>query len=153
MKNISVKEWVEISGIIAIVGSLIFVGIEIQQNSAIARLEASQRASDQTIEIVMSIAENPELSRIASVVFSQESDMTNLSLQDGASAYFLVVGMFAMFQSGYDAVQEGIQPQSNLEGLGAGVLDNEFVRFNWPTIKPLLRDDFAQFIESRGILE
>ena len=55
------KNIVELVGIAAIVGSLIFVGLQLQQADKIARNEASYAVADRHIEIRNTIIENAEV--------------------------------------------------------------------------------------------
>ena len=50
------KETIEILGILAIIGSLIFVGIEIRQNSLQIKSSTYQSVSEQVNKLYMTIA-------------------------------------------------------------------------------------------------
>ena len=50
------KDIIEIIGLLAIIGSLIFVGIEIRQNSMALRGETYKSISEQVTELYMNIA-------------------------------------------------------------------------------------------------
>ena len=62
--NLKFADWkniVELVGIAAIVGSLIFVGLQLQQADKIARSEADNSVADRYIEIRNTIIENAEV--------------------------------------------------------------------------------------------
>ena len=152
MKNMGLKELIEMLGICAVVASLIFVGIEIQQNSAVARLEARQTIQNQNLDISLAIASNAELSEAISLmtlVATNQMEAQELDSVDTVRLYFTTYSVLLNMQTAYDSVQEGILSESSLDGLGAGFLNNDFGRAIWPQLRGQLNDDFANWVESR----
>ena len=66
------KEIIEILGILAIIGSLIFVGIEIRQNSVEIRGSTHQTISEQVTKLYMTIAGDERLSKLVSEMMANE---------------------------------------------------------------------------------
>ena len=60
------KEIIEILGIVTIIGSLIFVGIEIRQNSLSIRGETYQSIAEHVTKLYMDIAADERLSELVS---------------------------------------------------------------------------------------
>ena len=67
------KEIIEILGLVAIIGSLIFVGIEIRQNSLEIKGSTHQSISEQVTKLYMDVAGDERLSKLV-------SEMVSLSL-------------------------------------------------------------------------
>ena len=88
------KDIIEIIGLLAIIGSLIFVGIEIRQNSLALRGETHQSISEQVTELYMNIASDERLSKLVSqmLLFNSTNDSlrNNLSAADQLSLDFIV---------------------------------------------------------------
>ena len=89
------KDIIEIIGLLAIIGSLIFVGIEIRQNSLALRGETHQSISEQVTELYMNIASDERLSKLVSqmLLFNSANDSlrNNLSAADQLSLDFIVL--------------------------------------------------------------
>ena len=67
------KEIIEILGLVAIIGSLIFVGIEIRQNSLAVRGATHQSISEQVTKLYMHIATNERLSKLVSQMLPDDT--------------------------------------------------------------------------------
>lgn len=59
MDTAKLNDWVQIVGIFALVASLIFVGLQLKQSQDIALSQAYQSRADNTIEMLLTSAENP----------------------------------------------------------------------------------------------
>jgi len=57
------NDWIQIAGIFALVASLIFVGIEVRQNSIATRSATNAAVKDGFRELNLVIASSPELAR------------------------------------------------------------------------------------------
>ncbi|NIP55658.1 hypothetical protein GWN42_05225 [candidate division KSB1 bacterium] len=71
MSRKQLKDWLEIIGMIAIVGSLVFVGLEVRQNTTALIAGAYQSRSDALQQISMFIAGSETLSRIEANLISR----------------------------------------------------------------------------------
>ena len=59
------RAFIEIFGLISVIGSLLFVGVEISQNTQAVRGATHQAVSDQASELYLEIASDERLSRLA----------------------------------------------------------------------------------------
>ena len=75
---------------LAVVASLIFVGLEIRQNTAAQRSQTRQAISDAAYDSFTRLAESPELAVAFNGVFGD--DTTTLSAADSARAGFFMLG-------------------------------------------------------------
>ena len=76
------KEIIEILGILAIIGSLIFVGIEIRQNSLQIKSATYQSVSEQVNKLYMAIASDEKLSELVSELMVKDSLRNELNATD-----------------------------------------------------------------------
>ena len=58
--------WLEIIGLMGIISSLVFVGVEIRQNTAAVKGATHQTVSEQINELTLTIASDERLSKIVS---------------------------------------------------------------------------------------
>lgn len=146
MNKLVLKDTIELVGILAIVASLVFVGMEIQQNSAIARLEARQVTDTQNIEIALAIAANPEMTKVMGALSSNQVE--DLDPEESFRLFFTVFSILIAMQSTFGSVQEGILPEASLEGLGIAALNRDFVRERLGTYRILLTNqEFVDYLE------
>ena len=73
------KEFIEILGILAIIGSLIFVGIEIRQNSLEIRASTHQSVSEQVTKLYLHIAGDERLSKLVSGMMANDEFRNELN--------------------------------------------------------------------------
>ena len=57
------NDWIQAVGIFAVVASLVFVGIEVRQNSVATRSATNAAVKDSFLELNLTIASSPELAR------------------------------------------------------------------------------------------
>ena len=65
MDSAKLNEWIQVVGIFALVASLIFVGIEVRQNSIATRSATNAAVKDAFRELNLVIASSPELAKAA----------------------------------------------------------------------------------------
>lgn len=150
--QISTRDIVEFAGISGVIASLIFVGFEIQQNSAIARASARQAISDNGIEIAAQVSTNPVLAEILSRVFSPDFDIDTLTPAEAMMTTNYFMGFMQMWESEFEAISLGILPEKDLDDLGIEPINNNFMRARWPELRFAVSDEFAAFVESKGWL-
>jgi hypothetical protein len=63
MNSTKLNDWIQIVGIFALVASLIFVGVEVRQNSIATRSAANAAVKDAFRELNLVIASSPELAK------------------------------------------------------------------------------------------
>ncbi len=59
MDSAKLNDWMQVFGIFALVGSLVFVGLQMKQDRQIALSAATQAKTDTTIQNIMGVASNP----------------------------------------------------------------------------------------------
>ena len=148
MKNWSAKDKLEMLGIAGIIFSLIFVGIELNQSSTVARLEAHQSFTESMAEIINNMALDPGISAIAIKSQTAEgiSQLTTIESSQIAGVYLSVLYLwYGLFQS----VEEGVLSEEYLEITASGpMFTSPFLKVIWPTYQVQFDQNFVDFIES-----
>jgi len=81
----------ELTGLVGIVGSLVFVGLEVRQNSVATRASANAAFADAFVELNLVLASSPELARAVVIAFDSPEKLS-------PEERILVLGMWrAMF--------------------------------------------------------
>ena len=148
MSRFSIREIIEAIGIAGVIGSLIFVGLEIQQNSAIARSAARQAITDNGIELALEVTSNPELADLLARIYAPGFEIESISPAEDVilSNYFL--GFLQMWESEYEAILLGVLPSRDLIDFGAEPIDNAYMRERWQGLKPSVSSDIGKYLES-----
>lgn len=113
--------WRGIGGLVATVGvilSLIFVGMELRQNTVVSRAQARQGLADRNADVINSIAENPELARAWGIMWRGRVDSIPLTHADSTQANWAMFGMLRHVENVYLQYLEGVVDESVLDSYG-----------------------------------
>ena len=127
-RNITLREVVST---VAVVASLVFVGLEIRQNTAAQRSQTRQAISDAAYDWFMRMAESPDLSAGFNSVFGD--DTTQLSAVDSTRIDFLMLGVLRRIENVYLQYREGVFESEILDtyGFTGGVFARPQFRTYW----------------------
>ena len=104
---------------LGVIGSLVFVGLELQQNTAALRSQTRQGLADRNAEVVYAVAENPELARAWTLRWQrEEGSVPTMTMVDSAQAQWAMWGMLRFVEHAFLQVEEGVLPESALNGYG-----------------------------------
>ena len=138
-------------GLLAIIGSLIFVGIEIRQNSMALRGETHQSISEQVTELYMNIASDERLSKLVSqmLLFNSANDSlrNNLSAADQLSLDFIVLTGLRRVENIYLQESDGILSENAFDRIGMEFYQTTFSRETWEKYKTGFDKSFINFFE------
>jgi len=59
MDSSKVNDWLQVVGLFGVIGSLMFVGLQMKQDQAIAMSAASQSRTDMTVQLITDWVANP----------------------------------------------------------------------------------------------
>ena len=90
------NRWLTLVANVGVVGGLIFLGVEIQQNTNAVRASALQESMNVARQQLLTIATDPEISRISNADYEQLSD--NDKLRRSALARSFWLGMHNLFR-------------------------------------------------------
>jgi hypothetical protein len=152
----NVKFFVELAGAGAVLVGLIFVGLELRQNTAAVEASTLQNLTDASTEFVTNIGSDPNLTRIW---ITSSSDREKLTETEYAQLHLLIRGQWFRFQNAYLQWQRGTLSDEDwvlYEGFicrlrteGPQNQNANDIRFTtWDDHKGVLLGQFVKFVES-----
>jgi hypothetical protein len=135
-----------------VIASLVFVGLELQQNTAALRAQTRQGLADRNADVIYAVAENPELARAWTLMWQRDGLMgDSLTMADSAQARWGMWGMLRFVEHAFLQVEEGVLPQSSLDGYGFRQNNNfitpEFASF-WEDVRARFDTRFVSAFEA-----
>ena len=148
MKFATWKDSLELVGIAAIVVSLIFVGYELRQSTAIARSDAYSSFSSQFLDLTVSAALDERMSGLLSRVNQgalpgdfKPDEQVSIRIYQGAAV--------RVWENLFRSVQAGVLTEDALESAAGGmIINNKYFRSTWASTKHLYTSDFVVYFES-----
>ena len=147
----------ETLGFLAVVMSLVFVGLEIRQNTAAQRAETRQALSDASREITYARATNRDLAR-AWTIWRPDTDaggqLGELTLIDTLQARAAMFGLLRHEENVFLQYQEGVVDQSVLDTYSFTVpaYQSAAFRYFWGVWRQSFDTAFGQaFEEANGL--
>jgi hypothetical protein len=149
LRTIGYKEIAELAGIIAVVCSLIFVGLELRQTSAVARMEANNNFVADMAEGMRQLALSPELSQLVADISGNNKQLSNLTRQEWMQIRTWYMSTLMSWNGLFQNVQEDILDGKYLATIGGGgQYNNDSFRQLWPGMKPVFSEEFGVFFET-----
>jgi hypothetical protein len=147
------SEWsaiAEIVGAAAIIGSLIFVGTEIQQNTSAIRTSTVQAIADQATTINLAYATDDRLAHIF-MELSGETPLSDseISRGDRLRLEMAIRAQLRRVENIYLHVQGGALEASALERVGYGWYTGSYVKGYWDLAKSGFDPEFADFMDKK----
>jgi hypothetical protein len=140
----------ETVGTLAVVASLIFVGFEIRQNTAVARAQARHELADLSQDWLILMATDTLFA--ASFYKAWVFEDAELTPTEGRSAHFGMMVHLRRLENVYFQFKEGMVDASALGSYGfqtSGVFrTTKFIRM-WQGERQAFDDDFVAFFEKR----
>jgi hypothetical protein len=154
MSGKAVRETLAALGVIA---SMVFVGFEIQQNTAVARSQTRQALADASRAVNEARATNRDLARAWTVFrpdYTSTRDLGDLTFVDTLQARSAMFGFLRHVENVYLQVQEGVVDESvlNTYGFTARGFESPAFRQWWPTLGQLFDPLFVQAFEAANDL-
>lgn len=143
MKNRTV---IEIGGLLSVVGSLIFVGIEISQNTAAVRGATQQEVSNQVSELYKLQAENE---KIAYLISQTEHGIRKSDLTETDYARFWGYAMvgYRRVENIYLQYKNGFLSEDAFKRIGIEFYRRPLLRDIWEGTKDSFDPEFVEFFE------
>ena len=145
------KGIIEILGLVAIIGSLIFVGIEIRQNSLAVRGATHQSISEQVTKLYMHVATNERLSKLVSQMLPNDTSDDNLrnklNAADQLSLDFTVLTGLRRIENIYLQQSDGILSDKAFERIGLEFYQTKYSKETWERYKAGFDSSFIEFFE------
>jgi hypothetical protein len=139
----------ELVGLAGVIGSLVFVGFEVRQNTLAARAAAYQDMGSMISATWMLGAQDPELAALTLRFFEEED--AEFTPNEEARLVVQTVGAFRQYETVWRQVQLGLLKPEALGYFGWGdpesVLSGNTKKL-WPRIRQYITPDFRAFLES-----
>ncbi len=138
---------------LGVIVSLIFVGLEIRQNTTAARGATVQAISDQAFEWTLSFAQDTDWVRVITFL-NQGGRLADLSPEDQTRFQYGALSTIRIMENRYRQVQLGVIDASEIDVSGgrANVLWYQSPHFldYWRSLDQTLRwaPDFVEFMET-----
>ena len=122
---------IEIFGLLSVIGSLIFVGVEISQNTQAVRGATHQSVSDQISEYYLTIAGDERLADLVARALRDEINRQDLNRADQLSVDLVIVTGIRRVENIYLQYKNGILEKDAFERIGYGSYRGSFARSTW----------------------
>ena len=141
------KEIIEILGVLAIIGSLIFVGIEIRQNSLEIRGSTQQSISEQVAKLYLHIAGDERLSKLVSGMMDNDELRSELNSTDQLSLDLTVLTGLRRIENIYLQQLDGVLSDKAFERIGLEFYRAQYAQQSWEKYKTNFDSSFIDFFE------
>lgn len=145
-----VRQVGEAVGLLGVVASLVFVGLELRQSRIAARAAAYQELGIAVADNWMARANNRELNDL--VLLAMSADSATWADLGASDAYLLrsyVIANVRLYETVYLQVQQRLLDADALEYLGwAHLLDSKLLQRMWPQVRSAVTPGFASYLEA-----
>ena len=141
------RAFIEIFGLISVIGSLLFVGVEISQNTQAVRGATHQAVSDQVSELYLEIASDERLSRLAYKMLVENIKRNELNKTDQMSLDFIQLMGFRRVENIFLQYKNGILSKDAIDRIGMDSYRKSFSRDSWEMFKTGFDPHFVIFFE------
>ena len=141
--------WPELIAASGVILSLVFVGVEVRQNTSVARGQARYDLADSGREFLLAMALDEEWADLWLKAWYSEEELTPT---ERMRARMGMLARLRELENIFFQVREGFVPESGLRGYGWGPDDFESPQFReWWTEAPRTRFDpeFVEYFEGR----
>ena len=139
----------ELVGGVAIIVSLLYIGLQIKQSTAASHAAANQSFSAQFADMILAISK-PEL---RDIFWRGITGLKNLQGSENAAFMVLMAAIFRTYETFYFERAEGRFRSQMWDGYTAQLIDlydNDGVREYWALRKHQFSDEFDSFLESQS---
>ena len=156
MGNGKTKVLIEMAGASAILSGLIFVGLELKQNTEAVQAAMLQDITDASQEYLLLMAADPDLNRIWRIA---NDDPKEMSEADASRYYFLLSAQWLRYQNAFLQWQRGTMSDKDwtlYEKFICDLSGSTTVRSRrllWSEHRASLLNDFVEFVENCWIVE
>ena len=140
------RKYMEIIGFVSVVASLIFVGVEINQNTNALRGETQQNVSMQVNDMYKMVAENERIARLISLCFEGISK-EDLSESDYISLWNFQMMGFRRIENIYLQFNNGFVGSEAFDRIDMAFYRTPLVREIWEERKNSFDPEFVVFYE------
>lgn len=145
IKSLDLKSTIEAISVVAVVLSLIFVGLEVNESTRATRSATAADTTATIAEWYTSISTDQQLSR---VFRSFVTDPQSLTLDEQYQATMAFHSLMLILQSSFYLEEEGTLSPQIRRSMTQAILAMPGVHFYWKQRKPIfVNEDFVAFVE------
>ena len=151
MKSDSWKLLVEAGGAVAVLLGLVFVGLELRQNTEAVEAATFQALTDASSDYILTIASDPELNRVVTTGYDDPSSLSELEY----SRFFMVTrsywvrmqNVYSQWQRGTLSDDDWVMYENIICGSDANPSSARGIIQTFDEHRQLLTPEFVQFVE------
>jgi len=110
MNTEALNRWLTLGANVGVIAGIVFLGVEIQQNTAVTRSVAAQEISNTSVEYFMRIAENPDLARVVMVANADPGTLSDVEI---IQYHYVTGAVFLLLEGAYIQFQLGFLPEAS----------------------------------------
>ena len=133
--------------------SLVFVGMELRQNTAAVRGSTYQALSDATADDLSAVAQNPQLAALLGRVYMENADVVDFSPAENSQLYFYYTAYVRRLENSYLQFVAGIVDERVFTSYGwkSAIFRKRHFRRYWYNTNRVAggSPEFAQFLDER----
>jgi hypothetical protein len=139
----------EVAAALGVVLGLVFVGVEIRANTAAIRGETLQGISDQSMNLQMQFATDPDLVRLMPQVIGDSILPSDLDNQDQYRVLVAYLSIIRVAENRFQQASLGTVPEDDPGQFGgASVLyTTPYLKALWPMIRMNFAPEFLEYFE------
>ncbi len=140
--------FIEVLGLAAVAVSLVFVGLEVRQNTIASRAAAYQEHGSHLSDQWFALAQDPALARI---IFAGEDKWDELTEVEKVQLTYAYIAIFRSYETILLQVEEGLLDQDAMDRLGWGEAfkPGYQVQMLWPDIAIYLNPHLREHLEAK----
>jgi len=146
------NEWLSLAANLGVLAGIIFLAVEIRQNTAVPQSTTAHEISYSSLDFFMRVAESPDLAR---VVNSATVDPDNLTDVEATQYSYLTGAVFMILEGAYKKYQLGFLSEPGwepYERLIKTFLNNPMSRRWWLSGSTVFSPEFeAKVVEISGL--
>ena len=146
MKTSVLNDWLSLAANLGVIAGIVFLGVEIQQNTAVTRSAAAQEISNASVEFFMRVAENSDLARVIKIANENPSELSEVEIVQfdsvTAAVFMIMEGAYKQYRLGF-LPKEGWEPY---EKLIKGFLTNPISRTWWVNSSTVFSPEFEAMV-------
>lgn len=144
----NLQELAQIGGVVGVIASLIYVAIQIRNNSRATRAATFQQLSSALASDWLDMSRNPEM---ISLVLRGSDDFESLNRIEKARMRFFLMGYCRRFENAFFQHKVGTLKDKDWRGMSADIhilFSLHGSRIAWPLIKNRSSPEFSDFIDA-----
>ena len=150
MRSDSRLQWAELIATVGVLVSLVFVGLELRQNTSVARAQARNDLASLSQDWLLVLGQDPAANRAWRGSWYDDAP-GGLSAVEESQAYYMMIALVRRLEVAYFHHQEGLIPEEALAnyGMDSPVFESPDFRVEfWPGVRENFDPDFVSFFES-----